>query len=100
MHTHCSRCNLRYEYEVGFFWSAMYIGYSMNVATSVILGVLVYFLLNNPNEWVYISIIVAAIILSMPFTFRYGRVILLYIFAPDEELEKIDSPTYSNPNLN
>lgn len=83
MHTNCSSCGLRYELEVGFFWGAMYVGYALNVALSVMLGVITYLVFHNPETWIYITVIVAGIIISSPFNFRYARAILLYLFAPD-----------------
>jgi uncharacterized protein (DUF983 family) len=82
MYTYCPKCNLRYELEIGFFWGAMYIGYALSVAISVILGVATFILGNNPDTWVYISVIVAGVLLASRFNFRYGRMILLYMFAP------------------
>lgn len=82
MYTYCPKCNLRYELEIGFFWGAMYIGYALSVALSVMLGVATYVLGHNPDTWVYIAVIVTGVLLSSRFNFRYGRMILLYAFAP------------------
>lgn len=88
MHKNCPKCGLRYEYELGFFWGAMYIGYALSVAISVTLGVATYVLLDNPDTWVYLSIIITGILLSSRINFRYARMILLYMFAP-----KFESPS-------
>lgn len=82
MYTYCPKCNLRYELELGFFWGAMYIGYALSIALSVTLSVATYVLGNNPDTWVYISVIIAGLIATSRFNFRYGRMILLYAFAP------------------
>lgn len=90
MYKHCPKCGLKYEYEIGFFWGAMYIGYALNIALSVTLGVATYVLFNNPDTWVYLTIIISSILLTSRFNFRYGRMVLLYIFAPKyEPLEEI-----------
>ncbi len=88
MNKNCPKCGLRYEYELGFFWGAMYIGYAISVAISVTLGVATYVLLDNPDTWVYLSIIIGAILLTSRLNFRYGRMVLLYLFAP-----KFESPS-------
>jgi uncharacterized protein (DUF983 family) len=104
MNEYCPVCGLRYELEVGFFWGAMYVGYALNIAISVPLGILVFLLFKNPDTWVYISVIVAAILLASPFNFRYARAILLYAFAPSFKNSdtKVDREVNnkSNPNLN
>lgn len=78
----CPVCGLRYELELGFFWSAMFIGYVLNVALSVGLGVAAYVLFDNPDTWVYMTMIVSGVVLCYRFNFRYSRTILLYLFAP------------------
>ncbi len=104
MHSHCSKCGLRYEYEIGFFWGAMYVGYAFNVALSVAIGVATFVLGNNPDTWVYISAIILGIILTSRFNFRYARLVLLYIFVPritDEQLTDISNkPNRVNADLN
>lgn len=81
MNAYCPECGLRYELEVGFFWGAMYVSYMLNVALGVTLGVLTYYLLDDPDVWVYILILVSAIIIFAPLTFRYSRVMLLHLFS-------------------
>ncbi|WP_338092188.1 DUF983 domain-containing protein [Solitalea lacus] len=91
MHQNCPVCGLRFEIEPGFFWGGMYVSYALNVAQSVTLGVATYVLLNDPSPWVYLSIIIGAIIFFMPFNFRYGRVLMLHFFSPvrfDESYSK------------
>lgn len=82
MHTNCPVCGLRYEIEPGFFWGGMYFSYALNVAQSVVLGFATYYLFNNPPAWVYLTVIIGAIFLFMPLNFRYGRVLMLHLFAP------------------
>ncbi|MND31568.1 hypothetical protein D3C80_221260 [compost metagenome] len=82
MYTNCPVCGLRYEIEPGFFWGGMYFSYALNVAQSVVLGFATYYFLNNPAAWVYLTIIIGAIFLFMPLNFRFGRVLMLHLFAP------------------
>ena len=88
MNTNCPKCGLRYELEVGFFWGAMYVGYAINIAISVAIGVATFVLGNNPDTWVYITSLIAGIVLMMRFNFRYSRLILLYLFAPKAVIEE------------
>lgn len=103
-YTNCPVCGLRYEKEVGFFWGAMYVGYAINVALSVTLGIATYIVFGNPEAWVYITVIVAAILLTSRWNFRYARIMLLYTFnsgGDDDETgrqREINSKT--NPHLN
>lgn len=60
----------------------MYFSYALNVAQSVVLGFATYYFLNNPAAWVYLTIIIGAIFLFMPLNFRFGRVLMLHLFAP------------------
>lgn len=104
MNVYCTECGLRYELELGFFWGAMYVSYMMNVALCVSLGVATYYLLNDPAVWVYILIIVGAIILFSPLTFRYARVMFLHLFSPihfdENAIFKHLHRKTKDPNLN
>ncbi len=102
MHENCPKCGLRYELEVGFFWGAMYVGYALNVALSVSLGVATYVLGNNPDVWVYMTAIIIGIFLTYRLNFRYSRMLLLVLFAPSFDDLKIDREITDNskPNLN
>jgi uncharacterized protein (DUF983 family) len=97
MYSHCTTCGLRYEYEIGFFWGAMYVGYAFNVAMSVALGVATFVLGGNPDTWVYISVIIAGVLLTSRYNFRFSRLLLLYIFAPKHKDEELHVPSEHHP---
>lgn len=77
----CEICNLHFEIESGFYWGAMYFSYALNVAESVIISFIIYFLTGSHSPWLYSGIIIGFILLSTSFNFRYGRILLLYLFG-------------------
>jgi uncharacterized protein (DUF983 family) len=79
----CPHCGMRYEIEPGYFYAAMYVGYAINVALAVTLGVITYWITNElDSPWVYIITILLASFILAPVNFRYSRVILLYWLSP------------------
>jgi uncharacterized protein (DUF983 family) len=83
MDSHCKVCNLKYEIEPGFFWGAMYVSYALTVGLMLVLGGSIFWLSHGKASfWGYIIPIVSSLILSSPLTFRYARVLMLYIFSP------------------
>jgi|DEB19_MinimDraft_2_1074335.scaffolds.fasta_scaffold27746_2 uncharacterized protein (DUF983 family) len=79
----CSVCGLTYEVEPGFFWGAMYVSYGITTGMMLVIGVLVYTISNHEARfWGYIIPIFLAMFLSIPFTYRYSRVLMLYFFSP------------------
>jgi uncharacterized protein (DUF983 family) len=82
---YCSECHLRFEREPGYFYVSMFISYAMNVAEMITICVGAYILgakLTFENLWLYIGIIIAAVILFAPFNYRYSRVMLLHWLTP------------------
>lgn len=83
MDSHCKVCNLKYEIEPGFFWGAMYVSYALTVGLMLVLGGSIFWLSHGKASfWGYIIPIVSSLILSSPLTFRYARVLMLYLFSP------------------
>lgn len=81
MHADCQICGLHFEVEPGLFWGAMYVSYAFSVAISVIFGFGTFFLFHDPDVWVYLAIVITALILFSPFSLRYSRIIMLYLFS-------------------
>lgn len=81
MNIECPVCFLRYEIELGFFWASMYVSYALNIAEIVTIALAINILTGSSNPWLYSVIIVIAILLFMSFNYRYGRVLLLYMFG-------------------
>jgi uncharacterized protein (DUF983 family) len=82
MHHDCPHCKLRFEIEPGFFWGAMYISYAFTTGIMLVMGALVYFVGNNPDTWIYLSLIIGSFLILTPFTYRYARVLMIHLFSP------------------
>ena len=79
----CNVCGLTFEVEPGFFWGAMYVSYGITTGMMLIVGALVFILSkHNAGFWGYIIPIFLAMFSSIPFTYRYSRVLMLYYFSP------------------
>jgi len=79
----CNVCGLTFEVEPGFFWGAMYVSYGITTGMMLIVGALVFILSNHEARfWGYIIPIFLAMFSSIPFTYRYSRVLMLYYFSP------------------
>jgi uncharacterized protein (DUF983 family) len=81
MHTHCPHCQLRFEVEPGFFYGAMYVSYAFGIATFVAGLVAVNVLVAKPTLSHYLWVIIPALVLLAPLSFRYSRVLMLYGFG-------------------
>ena len=77
----CAVCGLVFEPEVGFYWGAMYISYAFSTVIVALVGVLLYFLGNDPDVWVYVVAVAAAVVVFTPLMFRYARAVMLYAFG-------------------
>jgi len=82
VHPNCPVCDVKLEPEPGFFWGAMYFSYAINVAISIITGFTMFFIFNDPELWVYICVIVPAILLLTPPMMRFSRLLMMYLIAP------------------
>jgi len=82
VHANCPACGVKLEPEPGFFWGAMYFSYAINVAISIITGFTMFFVFNDPDLWIYISVIVPAILLLTPPMMRFSRLLMMYLIAP------------------
>lgn len=83
MYDSCPKCGLKYELEPGYFYVAMYIGYAINVALAVTVGILTYLITRETESpWVYVAVIFILSLILAPANFRYSRVILLHLLSP------------------
>lgn len=80
MEERCSECGHKYEIETGFFYGAMYVSYALTVAISVAVFVSTYLIYSETVYWVYILLILGALIGLAPVTFRAGRLIWMNFF--------------------
>lgn len=81
MYEYCATCQLRFEPEPGFYYGAMYVNYAFSVALFVVLGSAVFYFLDNPDIWVYATVIFSTVLLLTPLLFRYSRIIYLHVFG-------------------
>jgi len=81
MPAECPVCSQTFEPEPGFYFGAMYISFGFAVATFAIVGVLLYYLLGDPDTWVYVVVVAAITLVSTPLVFRYSRALMLYLFG-------------------
>ena len=77
----CPVCQLNYEPEPGFYWGAMYISFAFSTGIMLVVGFLVYHLLHDPATWVYIVSVAVVTVLLTPFSLRYSRTLMLYLFG-------------------
>jgi hypothetical protein len=70
---------LKYEPETGFFVGAMYWTYAVLVGLTVVLSIVLY-QLDLFEEAVYIIPLI--IVFLLPWVFRYGRLLMLYVVYP------------------
>ncbi|HTN20855.1 MAG TPA: DUF983 domain-containing protein [Pelobium sp.] len=83
MYDNCPKCGLKFELEPGYFYAAMYVGYAINVALAVTVGILTYLITKETESpWVYVAVIFACSLAIAPVNFRYSRVILLHLLSP------------------
>ena len=60
----------------------MYVSYGLSMAQLIIVGLLTYELTKSESPWVYLAVLVAAIVVFAPFNYRYSRLILLHYLTP------------------
>lgn len=77
----CPVCGQTYEPEPGFYWGAMYISFAFSTGIMLVVGFAVYYLLNDPDTWVYITAVAIFSLLLTPLSLRYSRTLMLYWFG-------------------
>ena len=76
MHERCSVCDLKFEREPGYFYGAMYASYFLGLVTTAYW--LPLLLLGYP-PLVVIGLPAIQLILQIPLSFRYSRIIWLHV---------------------
>jgi uncharacterized protein (DUF983 family) len=82
MNEFCPVCKLRFEIEPGFFWGAMYVSYALTTGFMLVTCGILLWVFNDPDMWVYVMSIIGIVFISLPWTFRYSRMLMLYLFSP------------------
>ncbi len=78
MHWACPKCGQSFMPEPGFYFSAMYISYAINVALMVTSGVAFSVLFDIDNVALMLAAVFLAPVLLSPWNFRISRAIALY----------------------
>ncbi|WP_294678644.1 DUF983 domain-containing protein [uncultured Fluviicola sp.] len=89
-HEHCSKCGLKYEKEIGFYYGAMYVSYALGVALFVTCWVSFNLFFPQANIWLQIGIISGLSIILSPYFYALSKVIwanLFFSYDP-EAIEK------------
>jgi uncharacterized protein (DUF983 family) len=81
MNAECPCCGIRLQPEPGFYQGAMYVSYGFTVMIIGLISAILYYLAGHPSESVYISSVIAVIVLLAPFNYRYSRILYLYLFG-------------------
>ena len=88
MHEFCPNCKHKYEIENGFWYGAMYVSYGLTVAFSVATFVLTYLIYPDADAWLYFGLIVTMLLILVPITFRYSRLIWMNLFSSFDPTKK------------
>lgn len=82
MNEHCPHCGFKFEIEPGYFYAAMYVSYAFSVAQVLVCALITAFLTESESPWVYLGVLIVAIVLFAPFNYRYSRLVLLHYLSP------------------
>lgn len=81
MNDTCPHCGIKLEPEPGYYQGAMFVSYALAVILIGVISFVLYFGFGNPSEWTYITACTIAILLFVPFNYRYSRILFLYFFG-------------------
>ena len=93
MPAQCPVCAQSFEPEPGFYFGSMYITFACNVATLLVVGMLLYYLFGNPDTWVYVVVVTGITLLLTPAILRYSRALMLYLFGGARYDPRLNKPT-------
>ncbi|MNJ84425.1 hypothetical protein D3C87_18780 [compost metagenome] len=99
IHENCSKCGLKYEKEVGFYYGAMYASYALGVALFVTCWVSFNLFFPNAGTWTQIAIISGLSIFLSPYLYALSKVIwanLFFSYDPDAIKNYQDSESSNN----
>ncbi|SMD33135.1 Uncharacterized conserved protein, DUF983 family [Reichenbachiella faecimaris] len=81
MHDKCPNCDQTYEPEPGFYFGAMFVSYGFSAAITLATGFILYNFFDNPDTWVYMTVVISSVALLWPAMFKYSRAIFLHLFG-------------------
>jgi uncharacterized protein (DUF983 family) len=82
IHEHCSKCGLKYEKEVGFYYGAMYVSYALGVALFVTCWVSFNLFFPKTGTWTQITVISGISIFISPYFYALSKIIWANLFFP------------------
>ncbi|MBD3637287.1 MAG: DUF983 domain-containing protein [Crocinitomicaceae bacterium] len=77
----CPVCGQKYEPETGFYYGAMYVSYAFGVAIFVAVWVSTSLLFPDMSVYLTIGLVLAALVLLFPVSFRLARLVWINIFV-------------------
>ncbi len=81
----CSNCDLKFEIETGFWFGTGYVSYALSVGTifiaAVIFALTYGFTWRNNSIYIFIGVMISALILLQPWIMRFSRVLYIYVFV-------------------
>jgi hypothetical protein len=81
----CPVCNQKYEIEPGFWYGTGYVSYAISVGLIFIMAILyaltVGFSWKDNSIYMFVGVMIAALIVFQPWIMRYSRVLYLYVFV-------------------
>lgn len=77
----CEVCGFKFMPEPGFYQLSLFFTYAVCVAFFVVFGFATYYLLDNPPLWVYYVAVITPTIIATPWSLRYSKVVMLYVFG-------------------
>ncbi|MBK8684867.1 MAG: DUF983 domain-containing protein [Chitinophagaceae bacterium] len=85
MPENCPVCGQKYEIEVGFWYGTGYVSYALSVALiatlAIAYAVLVGFSWKDNSIFIFIGVMVGALVIMQPWIMRYSRVLYIYVFV-------------------
>lgn len=83
MYERCSCCDLFFERHPGYFYVAMFVSYALAVAEIVSFSVATFVLSGgSENVYLYLTVILSAVVLLAPFNFKFSRVLHMHFLDP------------------
>jgi hypothetical protein len=81
MHRYCPECHQDLVPEPGFYFSAMYFSYAINVALMVTFGVGYEILMKPDNIFTTLASVFIPPLMLAPWNFRISRALALYLLG-------------------
>ncbi len=85
MPEHCPECGLKFELETGFWFGTGYVSYALSVGMifvmAVIFAVVWGFSWRDNSIFIFIGIMVSALVILQPWIMRLARVLYIYAFV-------------------